>query len=148
MKKQSLNQIIKTSDIVDVVPKSRSLITLVNPAYVDYADPNYLINGIRYLRINVEDDRTFGQYKFEFLKMLKSKPDPADRVADFEWHDQDGIPDFEKREALIESRKTVAERNKEKSELIQSIKDYENLGLDCEFLKERLRGQVRTFGGR
>lgn len=71
------------------------------------------------MAVTIPDPEIFNRIKFEWIKFIKTKPDPEDRVADYEWRDENNLPDFNKLERLIESRKTVAEKKKEFEEELE-----------------------------
>lgn len=75
-------------------------------------------------------DQDFAKIKFEWIKFIKTRPNPDDRVADFEWRDKDGLPDFDKLERLIERRKTREEKQKELLDEMELKKAFDKHGLE------------------
>ena len=70
------------------------------------------------------------RFQFEAIKWVKKKKAPDDRFWESEIKTQQGSVDFIKMDALIESRKTRAEKEAEKSERNEMNKQYIKLGLE------------------
>jgi len=75
-------------------------------------DPHHVLNK-HVMKIHVADKMKFNKIKFSYIKYIKGRPNPDDRVADFEFRDKRGLPDFDKLERLIEMRKTREEKQTE-----------------------------------
>ena len=82
------------------------------------------------MQITIYNDQIFNRIKFEYVKHIKTLPKPEDRVADFEWRREDGSPDFDKLDRLIEKRKTAAEKEKEFKEELEIKKACEKYGIE------------------
>lgn len=105
--------------IRDIIPSKRMIILHPHEYYISICDdPRSPL--IKYgMAVTIPDPEIFNRIKFEWIKFIKTKPDPEDRVADYEWRDENNLPDFNKLERLIESRKTVAEKKKEFEEELE-----------------------------
>lgn len=53
--------------------------------------------------VKIEDETVFANLKFNYLKWVKSDPDPDNRVADFEWCNGNRL-NFKRREKLLRER--------------------------------------------
>lgn len=76
------------------------------------------------------DQKEFNKFKFEFIKWLKQRVDPQDRVAEFEYRDEHGLPDWDKQERLIEKRKTRAEKERDLQDELLIMKLSKKAGVE------------------
>lgn len=130
---------IEISDIVDLSYDCKRL--FLNNKSGKYNDfPNQLQDPLwpNRVTLNVENHENLGLIKYELIKRAKANPDPYKRVCKFEW-----FPDFNKKYRLTNSRKRAQEINNEKTELIESIKVYEENNIDCQFLKDELKKMLK-----
>lgn len=98
--------------------------------YLELAD-NPKCSLIKYgIFVTITDKQRMSDIEFKFIRMLKNKKDPEDRVADFEWHDENNIPDFDALEKLIKRRKTRDERQKEIQDELEWKELVEKHGLE------------------
>jgi hypothetical protein len=101
---------IFTDDVIDLIPGQETVLLKARRMYlplVDKIDNKYVFVAKIYKKIE------FNKFKFDYIKEIKTRPDPEDRVADFEWRDANGLPDFDKRDKLVEGRKTRKEKQQE-----------------------------------
>lgn len=82
------------------------------------------------MQVTIYNDQLYNRIKFEYVRYLKTLPDPEDRVADYEWRTEEGLPDFDKLERLIEKRKTAEEKRKELMEELEIKKACERFGIE------------------
>jgi len=108
-----------------IIPDKKAIVIKPHRAYLPLADnPNDPL--IKYgIFVTITSDQALKDIKFKYINYIKTLPDPDDRVADFEWRDKNGLPDFDKQERLIERRKTRAEKQKELDEEIEIKKACE-----------------------
>lgn len=78
----------------------------------------------------VDNDILFNRIKFEYIKFIKTLPKPEDRVADFEYRDENNLPDFDKMDRLIEMRKTRDERAAELKDEIEIKQQCEKFNIE------------------
>lgn len=129
-------------DIKAIIPWNSRLLLRPIKKYAPIAS-NLKDTSIRFFVVVDDiDEESIRRLKFEHIKYIKTLPDPADRVADYEIRDADGLPDFDREAKLIESRKTRKEKEDELNEDMQLIKDCERLNLDTTFLKDNLRAKM------
>lgn len=98
--------------IYSLIPKKRALCIRSHEYYMHLAATKEdRQHGLIFFK--VDNDVLFNRIKFEYIKYIKSLPNPEDRVADFECRDENDLPDFDKMDRLIEKRKTRDEKAKE-----------------------------------
>lgn len=135
---------IDPADIMHVIPQNNRVILRPLKKYASIAS-NIGDASLRYhLCVNDVDDESMAKIKFEYIRYIKKLPNPANRVADFEILDDNGFPDFEKEQRLIESRKTRKEREVEIKEYLHLIDRCDVLNLDSTVFKDALK---RKLGG-
>lgn len=130
--------------IYNIHPDKRLLLLHHHAYYIDIADATPQIEMDTLIPVTIPDPTLFNRIKFEWIKWIKTDPNPENRVADFEWRDSNGLPDFKKLDKLIHSRKTIDEKQKEIDEELALIKEMDRLGVDSgpskEYLKQLIRG--------
>lgn len=82
------------------------------------------------MQVTIYDADIFNKVKFEYIKHIKTLPNPEERVASFEWRDENGLPDWPRFERLVESRKTREEKRKEFDEELEIKKACHRLGIE------------------
>lgn len=101
--------------ISSVLPDERMVVIRDSGQYPQIRNSaSFQVSGFKLVKL--WDDELIGKVKFEFIKYLKTLPDPEDRVADFECRREDGSFCFQTEERLVESRKTIQEKQKEINE--------------------------------
>lgn len=94
------------------------------------------------MSVTIKDKKIFNKVKFEWIKHIKTRKNPSDRVADFECEDDDGAFNYDKYDKLVEGRKTRIERQREIDAEISLIKNLESSGIYCEGLKQSLKDKI------
>jgi hypothetical protein len=106
-------QEIKASEIVSLNPDRQSVLLKTKNLLLNELS-DFTMNGM--IRVKVTESE-FQMAKFEYIRQLKMKPRPEDRVDPFlECLADDGGIDFNRLEELIEQRKTPQEIQKELDE--------------------------------
>lgn len=133
---------IDLDDIKEVLPEINQVLLVPRKCYADLAS-NLRDQSLRfYIRVKDIDNDSIKRFKFEYIKHLKTLPDPADRVADFEVLDSNGLIDFDKRDKMIELRKTRAEKQEYINDMIELIEFSIEQDIECEDLKETLKQKM------
>lgn len=116
--------------IKDIDTRRRVILVHPHEHYLNVCDdPNSPV--IKYgMQITIPEESMFNRIKFEWIKFIKTRECPDDRVASFEWRDENGVPDFEKLERLIERRKTIEEKRIEIEEELKIKEDCEKFGIE------------------
>lgn len=131
--------------ITSIIPDKRMLIMHRHEYYNSWYDTGEKFPVTTIATVTVPGPELFNKIKFEWIKWIKTDPNPDNRVADFEWRDANGLPDFDKMDKLIASRKTREERQKEIDDELHIIKEMERLGVDSgpsrTYLKQLIRGR-------
>lgn len=116
--------------LITVYPDKRAILLKYHPYYMQISDdPKDSLNKYG-IFVTIPDPVTFNRIKFEYIRHIKTLPSPEDRVADYEWRDEQGLPDFEKLDRLIEKRKTAEEKKKELMEEIEIKRACEKYGIE------------------
>lgn len=134
---------IEPHDIKCVIPHNKRVLLRPLRVYADLAS-NLKDSSLQFfICVDNVEDADMTRFKFEHIMHLKKMPNPEDRVADFEWRDDNNLPDFDKLDRLIEKRKTRQERQAEIKEDMYWIEQFEKHGLECEFLKDALKKKIQ-----
>lgn len=116
--------------IYNLIPDKRLMLLRAHPYYEELRDKNEPFKSKTLISVTVQDESMFNRIKFEFIKFIKTLKNPENRVADWEWRDKDGLPDWDKLERLVEKRKTREEKAKEFNDELQIKKDCERFGVE------------------
>lgn len=119
-----LGEEIRAEDIVSLCPKRLSVL-IRSKKMIHQEVAHFRMKDV--IAVKCKDELEFNEIKFEFVAHIKKRPRPEDRVASFEYENEDGTPDLEKMERLIEMRKTRPEKQKEfddEMELMQLFKKH------------------------
>lgn len=116
--------------IYSIIPSKKLILIHSHQYYDEFRDPDDDIKGSTLIPVTVKDDNLFTRIKFEYIKHIKTLPNPEDRVADWEWRDKNGLLDWDKFERLVEKRKTREEKSKEFNDELQIKKDCERFGIE------------------
>lgn len=131
--------------ISNIIPDKKLLIMHYHDYYKQWIDESSRVPHCSLVTVTVPDPDIFNKIKFEWIKWIKTDPNPDNRVADWEWRTERGLPDFDKLDKLVESRKTRAEKQKEIDDELELIKECERLGVDAtpskQYLKQLIRGR-------
>lgn len=120
---------INPRDIINVYPANKSVV-LRNPVKYSRLAINQLHVNKHSVLVIVPDKKASQAIKFQFLNYLSKLPNPEDRVADFEFQDESGIPDWERFEKLVERKKTRPERQKELNDEIHLMEQFKKHRLE------------------
>lgn len=134
---------IRPQDIKCVIPWNSRVLLSPLKRYADLVTDKDASFQKFFICIDNVEPTDMTRFKFEHIKYVKTLPDPEDRVADFECRDEFGLVDWDARDKLVDSRKTRKERQAEIEEAMEWIGEYEEHGLDCDFLKEDLKRKIR-----
>ena len=115
--------------IFGLLPKDKAIILRPHNYYRSIADNRRDPMSKHLLKVILESQEQFNRLKFEFIKYIKTLPKPEDRVMDFEYENEKGLPDFDKMRRLIEMRKTREEKSQEMQEELRIKKLCKDLGI-------------------
>lgn len=100
------NTEVDPDDVIDLRPGNNGLILSRREKYSQLAD--YVMRDR--VALQILDDKLFNRVKFNIIKEIKKRPAIESRVLPFEYDDKDFIKMLDKRDRLIEMRKTKEER--------------------------------------
>lgn len=118
---------IKPDWICSVIPATRSI--LVRTRLLVLHELAVKKHGDLII-IKLDSDKELEAAKFEHIQHIKKKPNPSDRVADFECVHEDGGFSFEKQERLIEMRKTREEKAAELKDELELMEKMKKAGIE------------------
>jgi hypothetical protein len=108
--------------IMMIIPSKKAIVIHPHESYLPLADdPKDSANKFG-IFCSISSDQVLKDIKFKYINYIKTLPNPEDRVAAFEYKRDDGSPDFEKMDRLIERRKTRKEKQIELNEEIETKK--------------------------
>lgn len=119
---------IKPEWIYEVVPHMRAVILRKCPVLKITEMAEKQIGSLILLKL--DSDKELQDAKFEHVQHIKKSANPSERVADFEYRDNEGFIDFEKMERLINQRKTRQEKQKEINDELSIMKKMEERGIE------------------
>ena len=108
---------IKFENVLDLAPKK--LTVLVSEPFATLGISAYEL-----------DHFNFERFKFHLIKWIKKRPNPEDRVLNFEALNEDGVWDYDRESFLIETRKSREEKQKEKDDEMAMREKAKELGIE------------------
>lgn len=120
-----MDKVLFIDMIYDLIPDKRLMLLRYHEYYKELADPSPKFPGMTLIPVTIKDPKMFERIKFEYIKHIKTLPDPRDRVADWEFRDENGLPDFDRYDRLVEKRKTREEKAKELQDEIELKKQFD-----------------------
>ena len=128
--------------IKEIIPERQVILLKPHSYYESIRDKDSDQWKEFFFPVTIKDSKAFEKIKFEYIRWIKTAPDPQDRVADFEYQTPGELPDFDRLDKLIESRKTRQEKQKEIDEDIELIKECEKRRIDCKDLKQIVKNKL------